>query len=65
LAAAGGTLESGPAPRRGFRVTAQLPVDVVDLDLPGAARDPAPVAGAAPVADTAQVTGEAPQERLR
>ncbi|MGN9790971.1 sensor histidine kinase [Streptomyces sp. OZ13] len=29
LAAAGGTLESGPAPRGGFRVTAEVPVAVV------------------------------------
>lgn len=27
LAAAGGTLRGGPAPRRGFRVVAELPVD--------------------------------------
>lgn len=27
VAAAGGTLDSGPAPRRGFRVTAELPVE--------------------------------------
>ncbi|MCX4529674.1 MULTISPECIES: sensor histidine kinase [unclassified Streptomyces] len=30
LAAAGGTLDSGPAPGRGFRVTAELPVEPAD-----------------------------------
>ncbi|WP_327356496.1 sensor histidine kinase [Streptomyces sp. NBC_01304] len=51
LVAAGGTLQSGAAPQRGFRVTAQLPIDVVDLDMSGAGRDPAPVTGDAPAED--------------
>ncbi|MER8047154.1 sensor histidine kinase [Streptomyces sp. NPDC094032] len=35
VAAAGGTLESGPGPRGGFRVTAELPVDVPAGAAPG------------------------------
>ncbi|MGH4027942.1 sensor histidine kinase [Actinomycetota bacterium Odt1-20B] len=43
LAAAGGSLESGPAPRGGFRVTAELPVTALPVDGTGPGQEePAP-----------------------